>query len=199
MDSVQRRFAHGVEYCVTATRVSYERLAESLMTNTLGPEHTEVPPEWARDRMILDAWSMVDWANRLHGLVDNFPGLKRSDPAIRSIILKLKQTEDFRNYMQHLEGDLRVDDSKPVWGVLKWSNTLSSITAHFGDEVTIALGGTNTPPLGPKSVRLARPPFDLELTDLARSIATFGERFKRSGRNHNWNNSEDRQTLKVEL
>lgn len=197
MNAVQRRFAHGVEYCVTATRVSYERLAESLMTNTLGPDHTEVPPEWARDRVILDAWSMVDWANRLHGLVLQFPGLKRSD-AVKSIILTLGKTEDFRDYMQHLEGDLRVDGSNPVWGVLMWSNTLSSIISHFGDEVTIALNGKN-PPSGPHSVRLARPPFDLELTDLANSIATFGERFKRSGQNNNWGNSDERQTLNVEL
>lgn len=196
MDLMQRQFTDGIEYSVTAVRVSYERLVETLSAHSVTGAG---PPDWTWDRMILDAWSIVDWANRLHGFIEEFPNLKRRDSAVESIIRVLQRTRVFRDYMQHLQKDLRANTSSAVWGALTWSNTLSISTAEFGEVLSITPFGPSAVPPSPYAITLLRHSGNLDLSELASAIKTFGERFRRSCETQGWKGNDDRQILRVEL
>lgn len=149
--------------------------------------------------MILDAWSIVDWANRLHGLIQHFPGLQKSTPAVRLLMNELEKTRDFRDYMQHIENDLHADNTKPVWGALMWSQTLMDLSSEFESTFTVELGTESVTPPRPHSIHLVRPPLDLQISDLADTIANFGKRFNRSCEIHGWKDSDEITVLSVEL
>ena len=72
----------------------------------------------------LYAWSVIDSAHRLKGLVDNFPGFekKRRVPEVRSFLKEAESVENLRHAVQHMEGSIRqsATPGHAVWGSLSW-------------------------------------------------------------------------------
>ena len=81
----------------------------------------------------LDAWSIIDCAHRLRGLIQHFPGLKvkKINPAFHYFMKNSKQVEDLRNTVQHLPSTIRHLHAIPdwsVWGALSWCSVAEGAT-----------------------------------------------------------------------
>ena len=104
--------------------VAYQLLVQQLQA------FCPIPPVNTGQRGIfaapafLYAWSVIDNAHRLVGLVKNFPRFskKRQVPELRLFLEHAETVEKLRNAIQHFDGTIR--QSAPqgygVWGSLSW-------------------------------------------------------------------------------
>ncbi len=179
MDPVQKDFCFGLNYCVTAMRVSHERLIDSLSLR----DDSMAFSDSAWDRMTLDAWSIIDWAHRLKGLILTTPKLQLREPAVRIVLIELVKVKEFRDYVQHLGSHLQVNGSHYAWGVIMSS-------ARFDPDTQSRLT---------YSVEIARGPLRVQLTDIVAAADLFNQRLKSSQETKGWLDSEDRIPLVVDL
>jgi hypothetical protein len=179
MDPVQKDYCFGLNYSVTAMRVSHERLIDSLSAR--GDSIGYSDSAW--DRMTLDAWSIIDWAHRLRGLILKTPELQLREPAVRIVLIELRKVKEFRDYIQHLGSDLQVNGSHYAWGVIQSSARFDPITQS---SVTY-------------SVEIARGSLRVHLTDIVATADLFSQRLRISQELKGWLDSEDRIPLVVDL
>ena len=101
--------------------LAYQRLLGHLLT-LAGPDVTN--PQISASVAFLYAWSIVDSAHRLHGLIDNLPGLakRNQSPEFRKFSEKADSVEKLRNTVQHMETEIHksAEAGKAVWGTLSW-------------------------------------------------------------------------------
>jgi hypothetical protein len=80
--------------------------------------------------IMLQAWSMIDSANRLRNLLNHMPGVKKKNSKYYSLIKELSPIENLRNTIQHLDGEINSRakdlDAIPVWGSLSWGKIISN-------------------------------------------------------------------------
>ena len=78
-------------------------------------------------------WSFVDAVHRVRELAQAIPGLGRQPPELRVFLDATSDAEGFRNYIQHLRGELskRGQDTFPVWGALAWVDPLDPQLSHI--------------------------------------------------------------------
>jgi hypothetical protein len=111
-------YCDGVRYAVEMLDVSYRRLVAGLEQVAIedGQTSGDVP------LLFLDAWAIVDSANRLRVLVEGFPGIKKKTAAHQFLVRTLAGVEPLRNSVQHLPGEIQENPGGevPTWGVLHW-------------------------------------------------------------------------------
>ena len=100
--------------------VSYSELVTGL-SELSHPDEIDVSRDFAV-KPFLHAWSIVDSAYRLYGLVKAFPNLdkKNQAPEYRIYEAKIVAVRELRNAIQHMPDDIRKTAEKNVWGVLTW-------------------------------------------------------------------------------
>jgi hypothetical protein len=130
-------YCDGVRYAIEMLDRSYLRLVAELEA-TASTETTDECPA-----IFLDAWSVVDSANRLRVLTSSFPNMKKNAPALRLLHGRLSQAEALRNSIQHLPGDIQeyADRGTPTWGVLHWTRLDSDPNAR---QFMLVPGGTRS-------------------------------------------------------
>jgi hypothetical protein len=116
----QAQFCDGVRFSVEMADYSYEQLRSCLLPLSGQTENLTlfaVPP-------FLFAWSLIDSAHRLRGLVENFPNLakKNQAPEFRNYLEKAAAVETLRNAVQHMHSDIQnsAEPGRVVWGTLTW-------------------------------------------------------------------------------
>lgn len=102
----------GIRYSIDMTAISYTRLrlilvdAHARLMNAAAEKTTSPPvPTHSYAGAFLDAWSMIDSADRLRRLLPHVPKSK-SNPAIRDFTDTCEPIEQLRHCIQHLDGQL---------------------------------------------------------------------------------------------
>ena len=117
----QAQFFDAIRFAAEMMDLAYQRLLGHLLT-LAGPDVTN--PQISASVAFLHAWSIVDSAHRLHGLVDNLPGLtkRNQSPEFRKFSEKADSVEKLRNAVQHMETEIHksAEAGKAVWGTLSW-------------------------------------------------------------------------------
>jgi len=115
LNARQVMYFDGIRYAVEMLDASFTRLASGI------EEVVTVEQADNAAVLFLDAWSVVDSANRLRVLMKQFPGMKR-DPPVRILQATLAKVEALRNSVQHLPGDIQEHSERgtPTWGSLHW-------------------------------------------------------------------------------
>lgn len=113
----QELFLDGIELTIKMVELAYKRLEFCAIESSPFegyPREFEAP-------LFLDAWSFIDSVNRLRLLVTNTPGLKRT-PAVMVFLKVADETGKFRNYVQHLPGEVNelAGTGAPIWGSIGW-------------------------------------------------------------------------------
>lgn len=87
-----------------------------------------------------NAWSILDTAHRIRGLITQVPALSQRTPDIQVFIRSTLAVEGFRHLYQHLNSEIPKvkGTTNPIMGVLSW------VTKNPSNSITIFLGtGTN--------------------------------------------------------
>ena len=117
----------------------------------------------------LFAWSIVDSAHRLQGLVENFPNLagKKQSLEFRRFLEKAEGVETLRNAVQHMDSEIHKshDAGKAVWGTLSWLRPAPQGVVYTCLLVSGAMmpGGKHTP-INPAGVSIKEPLEQVTLT-----------------------------------
>lgn len=111
----------GIRYCIEMIEIAYSAICEALMGISLSYANGQEIPKRAFPFVFMNAWSIIDSANRLVVLLEQLPNLKRT-PAIKIFIGNMLGVRDLRNGIQHLDGTIReiADQNHPAWGYLSW-------------------------------------------------------------------------------
>lgn len=78
-------------------------------------------------------WQIVDVVRRVRDLASGMPGVtKRPGSRTKAFLDATSITERFRNYVQHLRGELAKPEVSrfPVWGALNWVSASDDRTIH---------------------------------------------------------------------
>ncbi len=118
-------FLDGIRYSIEILDLHFRRLVKTLAeiqsmksaAPELGPKTVEA---------ILDAWGMIDSANRLRELAQQMPGLKQKDPKLQSFLRQTAAVKSLRDFVQHFRSGMDgfVSKKMPLWGVLSWSPSI---------------------------------------------------------------------------
>lgn len=116
LDDRQRMFIDGISVTLQMLDVAFERLKQGLAE--LSPARQD---EMFYAPVLLDAWSMVDSANRLALLLRYMKNVKKT-PQMRVFKKHLEAVEPLRNSIQHLNKDIQrtAADGAATWGTLSW-------------------------------------------------------------------------------
>jgi hypothetical protein len=117
LDRKQILVVDGIRYSVDMADLAYGRLTEVLVQFA---KHQEPRREWF-SLAFQDAWSLVDYIERLRKLIPHLP-IKKSDPAFALFFRKAVDATELRHASQHLDNDLQKGErlQSPVWGSLSW-------------------------------------------------------------------------------
>lgn len=113
----QELFLDGIELSMRMAKIAFNRLERVVLEiSRQGNFSTDL-----QDVLFLDAWSYIDSVNRLRLLTKNTPGLKQTS-AVKLFLKVANDVEEFRNYVQHLPGEINKlsDTGKPIWGAIGW-------------------------------------------------------------------------------
>lgn len=121
MERRQVLMFEGIRFSIEMADVAHLRLRETLirLTDAVDAPHEDVA------RALEDAWSIVDSAHRLKGILQQAPGITHRDrwPSIRQLLNDMADPIDkLRNVFQHLNQDVgnRVHQNWPLFGILHW-------------------------------------------------------------------------------
>lgn len=122
--NLQRRqelFLDGVEESFKFLRLAYTRLVDTVLS--YAPDSNDAK---LLDAVVLDCWVIVDFAKRLRTLLERTPGLKKT-PELRVFLTSTSELPDFRNYVQHLEDEVKdvAPTGLPIWGSVSWIRRLA--------------------------------------------------------------------------
>jgi hypothetical protein len=111
IDKTQAVSLEAIGFAVDAVDVVYRRLTTYL--------RNRLPPPTI---VFADAWAMIDWMHRLHGLVESCRGLTPRDEAVQEILDSSSLVETLRHIYQHPERELRLtaETRRSVWGHVAW-------------------------------------------------------------------------------
>jgi hypothetical protein len=115
-------FLDGIRYSAEMIRIAYERLWTQLNAITVPPpDNSDITTDDIA-RAMLDAWSIVDSANRLRDLVREFPGLPNT-PWEHVFLANTVEVDALRNAVQHPETEIRrsLAEAGQLWGFLSWA------------------------------------------------------------------------------
>lgn len=128
LDVRQAMFCDGVRFAIEMLNCSYLRLESCLSRMAAGEPLEDLTP-----MAFLDAWSVIDSANRLRVLLNTFPRLKKKTPPLQLVMRALQPAEALRNSVQHLPGDIEKHSGSdvPTWGVLHWTSALAASPTVF--------------------------------------------------------------------
>ena len=114
----------GIRFAIEMIDTSYQRLVDGLERIASNDERAAAHAPIA----MLDAWAVIDSANRLRVLLAETPGLKKKTPAIEVVRRSLEPSEALRNSVQHLPGSIagHAHSGTPTWGSLSWHRIDSS-------------------------------------------------------------------------
>jgi hypothetical protein len=153
----QRLYLDGIRYSVEMFSTAYQRLADFLA------RYGDPRPPPQLSTAFLDAWSLIDSANRLRVLAESMPQLKKNAPPQQKLIRALRPAEDLRNGIQHLNGQIarmaKSEDYGPIWGTLAWV-IYRPPTAYTYVAVAASLQPSNTVPFVNPLGRSFTPPVD---------------------------------------
>lgn len=130
LDRKQALFYDAIRFTIEMVDVAYKRLIHVLFTISKNDSFRQSHPMAVA---FLDAWSIIDSVHRLRCLLQQLPGIKRSDLPERTVFLKrTDEVEDFRNNIQHLNNEMirLAEKDDPAWGILSWF----AITALYDQE-----------------------------------------------------------------
>jgi hypothetical protein len=120
--NLQRRqelFLDGIETSLDMANICYVRLRQSLF------EYCEIDDSGRtlelHEKILLDAWSIVDIINRLRLFISQVPGLKQNEQ-VKLFQSGTKEVESLRDFVQHLDHELisMEKSGNPLWGTLSW-------------------------------------------------------------------------------
>jgi hypothetical protein len=162
----QAQFCDGLRFTAEMADIAYNDLVAHLLPLS-GSAEAEIRISAARP--FLCAWSIVDSAHRLRGLVENFPNLgkKNQSPEFRSFLEKAEGVEKLRNAVQHMASDIHTsaEAGKSVWGTLTWLNRQSQSTIYTCLLVPGAMmPGGNYKAINPAGLTLTSPLDHVTLT-----------------------------------
>lgn len=112
----QAMYFDGIRFAIEMIDTSYRRLVDGLEAIAGEKESAAGNVPLA----MLDAWAVIDSANRLRVLLAQTPGLKQKTPPMHAVRRALAPSEALRNSIQHLPGDItsHADADTPTWGSL---------------------------------------------------------------------------------
>ena len=117
----QTQFCDGLRFTVEMADIAYQQLAAHLIPLS-GEQSADIRVSAASP--FLFAWSIIDSAHRLRGLVENFPNLakKNQSPEFRNFLDKADSVETLRNAAQHMDTNIHTsaEPGGAVWGTLTW-------------------------------------------------------------------------------
>ena len=172
----------GIRFSIEMADIAHGRLRETL--NRLS-DAADGPNEDVA-RALEDAWSIIDSAARLTGLLQQAPGITHKDrwPSIRQLLVDMTDSiSALRNVFQHPNHDVgkRVHRNWPLFGILHWfrldpdgnSGRISSLmsgTIHDGERPLMNIHGKKIyePPLG--MIELETEGATVSITELMQTI-----------------------------
>lgn len=121
IDRTQAASLEAIGFAIDAVDAVYRRLTTYLREGL-------PPPTIA----FADAWAIIDWMHRLHGLVDDCRGLTPRDEAVQEFLDSSSLVETLRHIYQHPGTELRLTAGtrRSIWGHLAWQRA-----ADGGHEV----------------------------------------------------------------
>jgi len=180
----QELFLDTAELSFEFVGCTYSRLLETFRRCDL--EH---PDSSSPNERMLNAWGIVDHAERLREILEHTPGLKQTD-TLRCFTRKLRgSVKPFRDHFQHMEEKAaRIASSGfPIWRSLSWCKAVSEKTLHIGTFIPGRLakckGLPIVNPLGRAfhgdvdHVELSVGQDTINLSELCREIERFGTAF----------------------
>lgn len=115
----QMRCLEAIRFCVEFVDISYARLLGSLRELTT---FSNDPSRAVRTAALHDAWSVIDYTQRLRTLVPRLRKYKARAPSKQIFLRDTAHLEELRNAAQHVATDLSaiVAGQYCVFGVLTW-------------------------------------------------------------------------------
>ena len=117
----QTQFCDGLRFAVQMADIADQQLTAHLIPFS-GGQSGDIRVSAASP--FLFAWSIIDSAHRLRGLVENFPNLakKNQSPEFRNYLEKAVSVETLRNAVQHMDKNIptSAEAGEAVWGTLTW-------------------------------------------------------------------------------
>jgi hypothetical protein len=134
-------FLDGIRYSAEMIRIAYERLWTQLdAINVPPPDNADITTDDIA-RAMLDAWSIVDSANRFRDLVREFPGLPNT-PWEHIFLANTVEVDALRNIFQHQESEIGKSLVKvgQLWGFLSWAQVRGG--KYTGKWLMMSAGAT---------------------------------------------------------
>ena len=124
MDLARRQelFLDAAELSFAFIKLTYDRLV-----GTLGGQNPELKAVDPPDAAVLDAWVIVDLAERLREVLERTPGLKENETLSRFSKYLRDSVKALRDHVQHLEEKAAgiAPTGFPIWGSISWAHVLS--------------------------------------------------------------------------
>ena len=100
-----------IEFTFCSIKRRYIRLCELLQKYSVHNEDDEI---------IATAWDIVDWSERLRGLLSHATGIPSNDPWLNWFRRELEPIEKMRHIIQHLRGSLEacLEDKTALFGTV---------------------------------------------------------------------------------
>jgi hypothetical protein len=144
-DSFSRQqilFLDGIRYSAEMIRIAYERLWTQLEPISVPPpDDTPITTDDIA-RAMLDAWSIIDSANRLRDLLSELPGLPNSSSWRRIFLANTEEADGLRNAVQHPLGEIgkSLAEVGQLWGFLSWAQVREG--KYTGKWLMMSAGAT---------------------------------------------------------
>lgn len=153
----------GLRYASEMAHISYARLSAALQVISASDKEAGVHELAAT---LLDAWSIIDSANRFRDLLANLPGLK-SESWVRLLADRTSAVANLRDCVQHCnrEVDNLAQSGGQLWGSISWMHVdgskptgrwfMLSGGTHFKGDTWLFVGPIKLPfRVPPDRVRL---------------------------------------------
>ena len=117
LDPRQAAFLEAIGFGLDTVDLVYRRLAATLRTDG-----------WSIPLIFADAWAIIDWMDRLDGLVVGCPGMQKRDGPVRDFRNTSSLVAVMRDIFQHPRGEISglIEDRGSLWGRLTWQRPTTS-------------------------------------------------------------------------
>jgi hypothetical protein len=169
----QVMFLDGIRYSAEMLVLAYGRLVPELEHIALASQNDVSPGSRVYEAVMLDAWSVVDSANRLRTLLEGMRGIRRT-PGMELFIRQLAPAEDLRNAVQHLRSEIPGATDEITWGSIAWVHAPTPDARQVQSLVLIAGSPRETerPAINPAGNQEVTVPVGaIELTGFGHSVS----------------------------
>jgi hypothetical protein len=117
IDAKQAAQLEAIGYALDTVDAVYQRLVESIKEGL--PESDVLA--------FADAWSIVDWMQRLDRLVSRCPGLPQRQPEVKAFRESSSLVKNLRHIYQHPEDEIAgvTVSRRSLWGHLSWQRRVA--------------------------------------------------------------------------